>query len=304
VRESVPFLVDGFLPARDYRAVPRREAKLVASASAPVLFVFHSGFCCSTLFARCFDQPSLATTFSEPMLLNDIHGWRMRGASPADAGRLLDDSLDLLARPFEGDQASVLKPSTVVNGLAQAMLKLRPAATAVIMYAPLADFLVSIAKKSLDGRLWARELFIAMRRERLVEGMGFTDEQFVGQTDLQIAAITWLGQQRIFHALIEQFPGRVRSLDSASFLKSPDRALASAADFFPLELSKDQLAEAERRELRRNSKDGTPYSRGAREADYRSARAAYGDEIDKVGSWAEAVAKSCGIALPLGQPLI
>ena len=33
------------------------------------------------------------------------------------------------------------------------------------MYAPLEDLLISIAKKGFDGRLWGRELFLAMRRE-------------------------------------------------------------------------------------------------------------------------------------------
>ena len=65
--------------------------------------------------------------------------------------------------PFEGDQAALVKPSTVVNGLAAAMMRLRADAKAVVMHAPVDDFVTSIAKKGLDGRLWARELFIGMR---------------------------------------------------------------------------------------------------------------------------------------------
>ena len=50
-RSRVPFLTDDYLPKRDFRAIPREHAKAVAKATAPVHFVFHSGFCCSTLFA-------------------------------------------------------------------------------------------------------------------------------------------------------------------------------------------------------------------------------------------------------------
>jgi hypothetical protein len=297
IRSSVPFLTDDYLPARPFRAEPRDRAKSLAAASGPIHFVFHSGFCCSTLFTSCFDQPELATTLSEPMILNDIIGWRRRGAPPQATGALLDDALSLLARPFEGDQAAVIKPSTIVNGLAAAMLAIRSEARAIVMYAPIDDFVTSIAKKGIDGRLWARELFLAMRREELTQGLGFTDEQFFGQTDLQIAAIAWLGQQRLFGQLIARFPDRVRVLESESFLAAPRQALVAAASFFELRMSKAEIETAVSGSLTRNSKDGKAYSRGARRAEYRSARTTYGDEIGKVATWARAVAEAARIPL-------
>ena len=302
-RASVPFLTDTYLPEKPFRVEARGEAVALARATAPIHFVFHSGFCCSTLFARCLDQPGLASTFSEPMILNDVTGWRKRGAPPAEVGKLLNDALDLLARPFEGDQAALIKPSTVVNGLAAAMMRLRPDAKAVVMYAPVEDFVTSIAKKGIDGRLWARELFIGMRREGLVDGLGFSDEQFFGQTDLQIAASAWLGQQRLFAELLTAFPGRVCSLDSKRFLDDPAKAIRAAGRLFGFAVEQAQLEAAMAEALTRNSKDGKPFSRGAREADYRSARAAYGDEIEKVAAWAAAVAEAAQVSLTLADPL-
>src|SRR6476659_3854551 len=160
-RASAAFLFDQYLPDRPFRAEARERAKELAPATAPLHLIFHSGFCCSTLFARCFDQPGLASSLSEPMILNDVVGWRQRGAAPAEVGRLLSDTLGLLARPFEGDQAVVLKPSTIINGLAPAIMKLSAGSRAVVMYAPLEDHLTSLAKKGYDGRRWGRELFMA-----------------------------------------------------------------------------------------------------------------------------------------------
>ena len=302
-RSSVPFLTDSYLPAQPFRAEPRGKALSLAPPTAPAHFVFHSGFCCSTLFASCFDQPGLASTLSEPMILNDVVGWRKRGASPGEVGKLLDDALGLLARPFEGDQAAIVKPSTVVNGLAPAIMRLRPDAKAVVMHAPLEDFITSIAKKGLDGRLWARELFIAMRLERLVDDLGFSDEQFFGQTDLQIAASAWLGQQRVFASLLDAFPDRVRSLDSKRFLDDPGRAIEAGAALFGLGFEDSNREAAKTGPLALNSKDRKPFTRGAREAEYRAARASYRGEIEKVVSWAAAVAESANIGLALGRPL-
>ena len=303
VRSSVPFLTDDYLPSTTYRAEPRNRALELAPARAPVHFVFHSGFCCSTLFVSCFDQPGLATTFSEPMILNDVVGWRNRGASPADVGRLLEDAVILLARPFAGDRAALIKPSTVVNGLAAAMMSVRPEARAIVMYAPLEDFLTSTAKKGIDGRLWVRELFLAMRREALVDRLGFGDAEFFGQTDLQIAAVTWLAQQRLFQGLVTRFPERVRTLDSKRFLEKPRASLKAAGEFLGLALSAGELDSAEAQRLSRNSKDGKPYGKGARRAEYRAASASYGDEITKVATWAHAVVAAASLPLLPGNPL-
>lgn len=303
-RAAVPFLTDQYLPAKPFRAETRASARQLAPATAPIHFVFHSGFCCSTLLASCFDQPGLATTFSEPMLLNDIIGWRKRGARPADVGQLLDQSLALLARPFAGDAAAIVKPSTVVNGLAMAMLRLRPESSAILIHAPLRDFLISIAKKGIDGRLWARELFLAMRREGLTQRLGFDDEAYFGQTDLQIAASAWLGQQQLFTDLVAAYPGRVRTIDSDRFLGAPADTIRAAAALFGLELTDARIEAALSGTMQRNSKDGAAFGRAAREAEYAAALAAHEDEINKVDAWAQAVAKAAGIAIHLGRPLL
>lgn len=303
-RSAVPFLIDQHLPAKPFRAESRESARRLAPATAPLHFIFHSGFCCSTLLAACFDQPGLGTVFSEPMILNDVVGWRKRGADPAAVGRLLDDSLNLLARPFDGDSAAIVKPSTVANGLAKAMLKLRTGSSAVLIHAPLRDFLISIAKKGLDGRVWTRELFMGMRREGLIQRLGFDDEAFFGQTDLQIAAGAWLGQQALLAELAEAFPERVRTIDSSRFLDAPADAIRAAAKLFGLELTDGQLDNALSGPMKRNSKDGAAFGRAAREAEYATALAAHADELGKVEVWAEAVAKAAGIALELDQPLL
>lgn len=302
-RAAVPFLTDDHLPRREYQSMTRDEARVMGQ-TAPVHFIFHSGFCCSTLLAACLDRPGLASGLSEPVILNDIVGWRMRGAPPEAIGPLLADALRLLGRPFPGDQAVVVKPSNVVNGLAAAMLAIQPQARAIVMHAPLDDFLTSIAKKGLDGRRWVRELFVKLRAEGRVQALGFTDLDFLGQTDLQIAAMAWLAQQSLFGSLIAGAPDRVRVLDSAAFLAQPDAALAHAAAHFGLTLASAELAQILAGPLQRNSKDGGRYTAADRAADYDTSRAAHGEEIGKVALWAHEVARRVGIDTALGAPLI
>lgn len=303
-RAAVPFLIDQYLPSRPFVALPRSEARQAAPAKAPVHFIFHSGFCCSTLLAACFDQPGLASSFSEPMILNDIVGWRKRGAPPQDVGVLLGEAIDLLARPFEGGEAAVVKPSTVVNGLARAIMHMRPESRAILIHAPLRDFLISIAKKGLDGRLWVRQLFSDMRREGLIQPLGFDDQALFGQTDLQIAAGTWLGQQALFARLAAEFPDRVGTVSSDRFLAEPASALRAAGRLFGLDFNDGNIDAAMTGPMRRNSKDGAAYTANSRKADYDNALAAHGDEIGKVEQWARAVAEAMGLPLELQHSLI
>lgn len=302
VRGAVPFLTDDHLPMRPFRSMTREEARKIGQI-APVHFIFHSGFCCSTLLTACLDRPGLASGLSEPMILNDVVGWRMRGASPDAVMSLLADALRLLGRPFPGDPAVIVKPSNVINGLAAAMLAAQPQARAIVMHAPLDDFLVSIAKKGLDGRRWVRELFVKLRAEGRVQSLGFTDLDFLGQTDLQIAAMAWLAQQALFQNLISAAPERVRSLDSKTFLAQPDAVLTQTADHFDLAMDSDQRAQILVGPLQRNSKDGRKYTATDRAAEYNGSRTAHADEIEKVVLWTQEVARSVGLPTTLGSPL-
>lgn len=301
-RAAVPFLTDDYLPPREWRTLSQPET-LALRQSKPLHFVFHSGFCCSTLLTACLNVPGLASGFSEPLILNDIVGWRLRGAAPDQIGRALSDALRLLARPFAGDQAAVVKPSNILNGLAMAILALQPSAKAIVMHAPLEDFLISIAKKGLDGRRWARTLFVKLRAQGCMQPLGFNDADFFEQTDLQIAAMAWLAQQSLFATLIASYPERACSLDSKIFMADTEQTLRRVTAFFDLSLSESQFAAISSGPLARNSKGGGRFSAADRAAEYDKMRTLHVDEIEKIVIWTEQVAMARGIALELAAPI-
>ncbi|MGQ0661506.1 MAG: hypothetical protein ACT4N3_11640, partial [Sphingosinicella sp.] len=184
MHRAATFLTDEYLSgATTPEVVSRSEAMAEAPPAAPVHFIFHSAYCCSTLLARAFDIEGVAMGLKEPQILNDLHGWRGRGGAPARIAEVLDGSLTLLARPFAPGEAVVIKPSNLVNAFAPAMLAMRPAARALLLYAPLRLYLGSIAKKGMWGRLWVRELFVKMARDGMLD-YGFSPVEILGQTDL------------------------------------------------------------------------------------------------------------------------
>lgn len=299
---AATFITDEHLPADlPRRQFARADAVAAAAPPAPVHFVFHSAFCCSTLIARAFDRPGVAAALKEPLILNDMVGWRRRGAAPRDVAEVTDGALRLLARPFQPGEAVIIKPSNIVNGLIPLLMALRPDACALFLHAPLPVFLTSVAKKGLDGRLWVRELLAGYRRDGLLQRLGFDDEALFGQTDLQVAATGWLAQQALFAELLPKLSGRAASLDSETLLDRPCDAMAALSRHFGVAAPGENEITAA---FGRNSKSGEAYGRSEREAEYAGAATAHRDELDKVSTWAEAVAERVAVPMHLGTALI
>ena len=75
------FATDDYLGKEDQPVViGREEAAALLGAQAPIHFIFHSAFCASTMLVRALDVPGSAMGISEPVILNDMVGWRRRGA--------------------------------------------------------------------------------------------------------------------------------------------------------------------------------------------------------------------------------
>jgi hypothetical protein len=268
--------------------------------------LFHSAFCGSTLLTRALAEPGAAMGLSEPVILNDVVGMRSRGAPPAAVARAADLALRLLARPFAPGESLVIKPSNVINPLAELLLALAPEARAVFLYAPLETFLISVARKGLPCRLWVRELMAGYLREGIVAPLGIQPEDVFRQSDLQVAAIGWLAQHRLFAALARKLgPDRLRTLDSEKLTGDPARALAAAAAHYRIPLDAPAIARiASGPAFTRHSKSGAAFTPEQRLAEYAAARGAHGEEIDLVCAWAGKIAAQAGIAMQAPNPLI
>jgi hypothetical protein len=301
--DSATFITDEYLGVEESPAVlARSEAMQSVSKDNDLHFILHSAFCASTMFARGFNLPGVSMGLKEPVLLNDIVGWRRRGAAPSAVAERLDHGLHMLARPFPGDAAVIVKPSNVFNALAPLALAMRPATKAVLLYAPLPVFLISVARKGLWCRLWVRELLEGLMTDGIVD-LGFEPQDYFRQSDLQVAAIGWLAQHRLFQQMIDKYgAARILALDSETLTADPANAVKAAARHFGLAV-RDSAIEGHSA-FTTHSKFGGSFRTDDRRAEYDLAQQAHNDEIEKVLVWAEAVAKAAGISLDLSAPLL
>jgi hypothetical protein len=252
------------------------------------------------LLARALELPGTAMALKEPMLFNDMAGWQLRGASGPQLAAGLTTGLALLARPFAAGEAVIVKPSNIANALIAGVLQLRPQSQALLLHAPLPVYLGSIVRKGLEGRLWVRDLLLKQLRQGLHD-FGFTAEDYMGQTDLQVAAMGWLAQKALFARLLARHPGRLRSIDSEALMARPEPALMALGQHFGLVLDVPAIVAGPA--FTRHSKWGSAFDASARAAE-QAAEAAHADEIDKVRIWAETVAAAQGVPLHLPGALL
>lgn len=303
---TIPFLIDEYLPQSATPLVVRRsEAVALAPPPAPVHFLFHSAYCCSTLLAAIFDLPGIAMGLKEPVLLNDIVGWRHRGAKGADVARVLDEGLRLLARPFAPGEAVIVKPSNLINPLIPAIMGLRPDARALLLHAPLDAYLASIARKGMWGRLWVRDLFGKLLREGMLAPLGIAPDDYLGLTDIQVAAAGWLAQHHQFQGLCDRLGARVNTLDSRLLMARPRESLAALTTLFGLALDSAAIEDIVTGPVfARDAKNGADFTAGQRARDARQGLDLHAEEIGKVAIWARQIAQNVGIDETLPRPLL
>ena len=294
---EVTFLSDEYLGplnlAASWAGLSDLRPQADANTPAPQ-YIFHSAFAASTLLARALDVPGVAMGLKEPQILNELaEAARTRALS----GEALGTVVQLLARPFAPGEKVVIKPSNVVNQLAPSLLELDPGSNAIFLYAPLPRFLRSIAEKGLWGRRWVRCLHALIARDTGLDFGLSAAEQFE-LTDLQVAALAWLMQHSQGAALVARFAGRVRTLDSESFLAGRAGTIAAVARHFDLAIDEPAARQiAEGPAFATHSKEiGRAFDPEA-PLQPKAPLPVVDEEIAMVAQWAESVADHAGIAI-------
>lgn len=261
-----------------------------ASAPRAPAYIFHAAFCCSTLISRCLDAPGKALALKEPQILVDLSSARRFGGAAAmqsfpDLRQLI---AALLARPFEGGERAIIKPSNGVNDLLADVLDLNEKAQALLLYAELRPFLISVIKRGETGRRFVRSLLHHPwgNDPRL---KGLSPDQALQLTDLQAAALIWRLQTEAFSKALRKYPDRTRALCADDFLNDPEAALGAVDAFFETGLGGDRIAAvASGPLLTRDAKEkDKAYAAAARDDEAHAVEEAHGEDIDAVIAWAE-----------------
>lgn len=278
----------------------------IEAAAGPLHFIFHTGFCCSTLLTRALDIEGVSMGLKEPAVLAAFADYFSTARRSPGAHAAIGVALDLLSRPLAAGETQFVKPSIVANHIIPQMLSARRDSKAVVLYSNLDSFLRAIARRGLEGRTLARQIF------RQFSGVipldtGIADGDMLLLTDLQVAGLAWLMQAGFMQSIAQRFgPARVRVLNSETFLADKAGVLTALAGFFGLPGASTRWAGvAESPVFSEHAKEyGRAFDASARQAQYAAAGAAHAEELGMAKDWARALATRCGAPLTLTETLI
>lgn len=293
-------------PRWDRGRLPRAEAPGAAldapeGTAAPLNFIWHTSFCCSTVIAAALDVAGRNLSLKEPRALVDLADLK-RGQRGLKRPGLARAVFGLYARRFAVDEQVLVKPSNFANTLMTEAAEMTRGRS-LMLYSSPRSFLVSIVKEGEGRRSYARDLFLALAGDGHPQG-GQGVDTLLRMTDLQMAALAWRMQMAAMRQAMEALGERAVSLDADAFLRAPGEALTALDRFFNLGIGEALLAaRAEGSMLATHAKTGAPGAgRALREAEAAGIGPALGAHIDLLVDWAAKTSPPQGDRLP--RPLL
>jgi len=255
-------------------------------------WIFHTGFCGSTLLATCLDHPGHTLVLREPLVLSRLaHELRVNPAQDAIGTQALADRvIGLCERSYAGE-VLLAKPSNSASSLL-GLVKAHDSATvrrkAVLLSCGLESLLVSILKKREEAEALLPGFVNALLQDSdyLVQ----SGLQGMGKLDLlQLAVVFWHCQRYFLQQhLVTAGRDAFLTLSMERFLAEPLSVLTEVSGFLRLGLPAETLQETvEYGAFRRHSKQAlTDYSPGEYHREQQVIRERYAAELEVALDWA------------------
>ena len=274
--------------------LPFAGALDVEAAPTSQRAIFHMSFCGSTLLARLLDRPGKVLSLKEPNCLVDLADWRSAlaasGSADSDFEPIVRFAGAMLNRPWQLDEALVIKPSSWANNLIGALAAASPM-RALFVTVDRDRFLEAVLRGGRDRLAFTARL--ASHLSSLVEGRGGILREAIDSTEdpvgkaARLALVAHHFELRLFeNALAEGFE-ECGQVDFAEIEADPAGAAADAADILGLPLDRSDIEANCSRWGGENAKADADYSGEKRRSENEQVRAHFGGLIEAGLDWAD-----------------
>jgi hypothetical protein len=184
-------------------------------------YLFHTGFCCSTLLSRCLEAFSDLFVLREPMSLHGIEG-QIEGIGVdwprARWNAALALLMGLLTRTWAAGQSSVIKSDCVL--LFPTLLQSYPG-PCIVLSCGLRDFIASVLSCP-TRRAWASTRLSQMMKIAPSVDLQASFDLPTPPNPAEAAALLWWWQKRIFREAASAYPSvPMYFLSAESLLENP-----------------------------------------------------------------------------------
>lgn len=269
----------------DATPVALDQAATAALPQAPLGWIFHTSFCCSTLLARALHLPPHQVVLKEPMVLRRLADARHDGT---DIDGFVAPITRLLARPWHPAGRVVVKPTHAALNIASDLLDAAPGSRGVMVTSSLEDFLISNIKKPAETQakiptMVERAFAACTLHSRLPRAALEPPDILAG------AALQWAAQREICLDLIDRHgQDRLRVLHADELLDDLPGSTWRCAQWLGLQVGRERLDRRVAEVGGRNAKAlEVAYDRERRAAEARQLRDHYGPRLDRALHWFE-----------------
>lgn len=240
----------------------------------PWRYLFHTGFCCSTLFSRCLDACSDLFVLREPMSLHGLEG-QLEGVGAARSREKWDVALallmGLLARTWTASESPVIKSDCTL--LLPTLLRSYPG-PCILMSCGLRDFVASVLNCP-TCRAWASTRLAQMMRIAPIVDVRVSFDLSAPANPAESAVLLWWWQNEMFSEAASAYPDiPTYFLFADEFLDDPPlyveaslQALGASAQSPDRRVLLDQILERDAKDPERT---GSPEQRASKLAASRS----------------------------------
>ncbi|HWA30087.1 MAG TPA: hypothetical protein VG867_03265 [Rhizomicrobium sp.] len=262
-------------------------------------FIWHTGFCCSTLLARALNAPGRNLSLCEPQLLMYATEVKREREMRPDLSELPDIAFALLSRGFAPEELVTIKPAPFVNYLVPEAMAL-PQSRHLFLYSDCESFLVSALRRETEGASYIRSMLENMRRNGIASE--WTDEKILALPPLRATALLW----HMEVAELRKNERGARSLDCDAFLADPETVLNAMDEFFALGLGPDHIRTVVEGPLfRQDSKNPAAEFNTARRREIQeAARRQIGAQLNDAISWSYEIFPDTPRGAPFSTPLV
>jgi len=258
-------------------------------------WIFHSGFCCSTLLASCLDHPGITLVLREPLVLSRLAQLAREKSPGHDPGvqLLMDRVIALCERSYSGERL-LIKPSNFAN-LLSAQLFLpganakRPQHKAILMSCSLHALLISILKKKDEAETILPGFLRALLKDSdYLHRIDVPELQSMNL--LQQAVLFWHCQRHFLQQqLATAVPGSLMTLSMERFLAQPQEVLLEVSEFLRLGLAPQALQQTVESGafLRHSKQSDQSYNAASQRQEQEAIKARYADDVRQAMAWAE-----------------
>lgn len=270
-------------------------------------YIFHVAHCGSTLLARALDEGADLLVCREPSTLRQL-GAEFAATTedpPANAiwPRRLRLATALLGRRYRESQAVVIKGNVPVNFMLPELMGLNDQSSAILLYAPLRNYLLSVLK-SPQHQQWVShvsgELSGGIRRTP-----GLADITPTALSVPQQAACLWLAQTIRFRELVAANK-RVRTLNCEDLFEQPAATLAAAFALFDVAVEAERIDSIVSGSLfsQHSKSPGVAYDNATRKAELKKLELSLGEQISEGMAWVETLDVPSDLLGPLPAGLL